>query len=717
MSTLGIYGTQCSLTGWPSLSQFDDFVWMGLGEIDSLDNIAQSTSTGDADHKSSPGCSLVESQDCLQLSNTVHDSNIQKVRSVSKGTEYFPNLPQPDFLANCRWDSINASDLASILDSIPCKSILSIPTTEDGCALYNDELSMQPEQIFSGEDEIFMAAPICEATDVITAASSSDVMSSDFNSAGKDSTSLVSSQHHDILTDCNWDIVGDMESIEKDINSCIFGGMLDDSLNIATVAPPSPSLLDSTVQRLGASQSFNGNSEQWSGNIDPTSNSTMSIPTACGSKDVGIMNQCSQADSKSQLSASEHPSIWSDSKLQFQAAVNEVEGLKEAKCTPKARRGQIVLSPHSKPVDSARVSSQIKIIRAQASRARRLAASRRRAEGRAKKYPLHKLIRMSSPSASGMRDRVSQNLATLVPMLQTPGNMVSQSFNGLAGGAQFLHTNEIKQQSPTVSPIVMSGPTVTPIHTQHLYPFVSSNPLQVDPNFKFQYRQSRSQYDMQIGSPDKTSVYGPKEMKLQPIQKAAMTSLTRVDQENGFSSESSIVQFPLSQQPMQSLPKAPGSPFQSNVSSSTALKGIDLPFVAESLEATMLEQLESTVRKLNEQTRLCIRDSLYRLANSAKQRQNEAESSSVNSFASQSHAKISCKDATETQTNPMDRWIVNLLFCKQPNAVKDKSQLYPLMPSESTNQIMEAPNMNENMQPWNSSRSFVKAEEISLCTY
>ncbi|KAK0589223.1 hypothetical protein LWI29_011222 [Acer saccharum] len=90
-----------------------------------------------------------------------------------------------------------------------------------------------------------------------------------------------------------------------------------------------------------------------------------------------------------------------------------------------------------------------------------------------------------------------------------------------------------------------------------------------------------------------------------------------------------------------------------------------------SLEATSFHQLQRVTEKLDIRTKLCIRDSLYRLARSAEQRHNCANSngSSIRDDRDSSGALMAvetnkCTEFIdmETDTNPIDRSIAHLLF-------------------------------------------------------
>ncbi|KAL8128480.1 hypothetical protein V2J09_017635 [Rumex salicifolius] len=90
-----------------------------------------------------------------------------------------------------------------------------------------------------------------------------------------------------------------------------------------------------------------------------------------------------------------------------------------------------------------------------------------------------------------------------------------------------------------------------------------------------------------------------------------------------------------------------------------------------SLEASSFLQLQHVIEKLDVKTKLCIRDSLYRLANSAQQRhkcskltisggQGDGDESGI--LASNDTDKCTRFMDMETDTNPIDRSVAHLLF-------------------------------------------------------
>uniref|UniRef100_A0A2P2L5P6 Uncharacterized protein MANES_04G165400 n=1 Tax=Rhizophora mucronata TaxID=61149 RepID=A0A2P2L5P6_RHIMU len=110
----------------------------------------------------------------------------------------------------------------------------------------------------------------------------------------------------------------------------------------------------------------------------------------------------------------------------------------------------------------------------------------------------------------------------------------------------------------------------------------------------------------------------------------------------------------------------PTSPIEQDDSSAVFLAVGDY-----SVEDTVLFRLQEIIAKLDVRIRLCIRDSLFRLAQSAKERQCASDTSSTNNDCRD--GQLAVKDETsrnrkpempevETETNPIDRTVAYLLF-------------------------------------------------------
>ncbi|KAL1534329.1 protein LNK1-like isoform X1 [Salvia divinorum] len=86
-----------------------------------------------------------------------------------------------------------------------------------------------------------------------------------------------------------------------------------------------------------------------------------------------------------------------------------------------------------------------------------------------------------------------------------------------------------------------------------------------------------------------------------------------------------------------------------------------------SLEAASFCQLQLVMEKLDLRTKICIRDSLYRLARSAEQRHNHANSNSSFDDGRDATGTLATEGEKsfmdiETDTNPVDRSVAHLLF-------------------------------------------------------
>lgn len=112
----------------------------------------------------------------------------------------------------------------------------------------------------------------------------------------------------------------------------------------------------------------------------------------------------------------------------------------------------------------------------------------------------------------------------------------------------------------------------------------------------------------------------------------------------------------------------PNSPIEQD-DSNTVLVTID----DYSLEDSILHRLQDIISKLDMKLRLCIRDSLFRLAQSSLRRNCASDTSSTNKSTRDEHEVIAKEETNtcnrysgipemETETNPIDRTVAHLLF-------------------------------------------------------
>ncbi|KAG8363698.1 hypothetical protein BUALT_Bualt19G0049500 [Buddleja alternifolia] len=115
----------------------------------------------------------------------------------------------------------------------------------------------------------------------------------------------------------------------------------------------------------------------------------------------------------------------------------------------------------------------------------------------------------------------------------------------------------------------------------------------------------------------------------------------------------------------------PNSPIEHDESNTSSMA-----FDNCSVEESVLSRLQDTIAKLDIQIRLCIRDSLFRLAQSAMQRQYSSVTSSTNTRSIDevlgnkdtdvAHERFTRTLDEETDTNPIDRTVAHLLFHRPP---------------------------------------------------
>lgn len=112
----------------------------------------------------------------------------------------------------------------------------------------------------------------------------------------------------------------------------------------------------------------------------------------------------------------------------------------------------------------------------------------------------------------------------------------------------------------------------------------------------------------------------------------------------------------------------PSSPLEYDYSDSMCMAVDDY-----SVEDTILQRLQDIITKLDSRIRLCMRDSLFRLAESVKQRQQIGETGRTEANTRQQHEmvikEVNAGDSrqakmgtAETETNPIDRAVSHLLF-------------------------------------------------------
>ncbi|XP_072960497.1 uncharacterized protein [Typha angustifolia] len=100
------------------------------------------------------------------------------------------------------------------------------------------------------------------------------------------------------------------------------------------------------------------------------------------------------------------------------------------------------------------------------------------------------------------------------------------------------------------------------------------------------------------------------------------------------------------------------------------------------LEAMVLQELEDIMIQINKKTRICFRDSLYRLANNSKQQRNTNETTATNvnkeSYFPQREgesSRLEKAEPMEADTNVIDRTVAKLIFNQPCSGSPDNSSL------------------------------------------
>ncbi|XP_073279047.1 protein LNK2-like isoform X2 [Primulina huaijiensis] len=112
--------------------------------------------------------------------------------------------------------------------------------------------------------------------------------------------------------------------------------------------------------------------------------------------------------------------------------------------------------------------------------------------------------------------------------------------------------------------------------------------------------------------------------------------------------------------------------------------GVTMPPSIFSAEESVLRRLQDSIYRLDMQIRLCIRDSLFRLANSAIHRHCPSDTSSANKDV-YSHEGFTGIPDVERNTNPIDRIVAHFLFHT---------------PMESSGEFLETPSTPVSATPF-----------------
>ncbi|XP_059430332.1 protein LNK2 [Corylus avellana] len=149
-----------------------------------------------------------------------------------------------------------------------------------------------------------------------------------------------------------------------------------------------------------------------------------------------------------------------------------------------------------------------------------------------------------------------------------------------------------------------------------------------------------------------------------PSSSHAITQIGPTDSQNQHFEEADLEVEDINALP----PLDPNSPIEQDDSNTVPVAIDDY-----SVEDTILYRLQDIISKLDMKLRLCIRDSLFRLAQSAMQRHYASDTSSTNKSSRDEHEVLAKEEINscnrysgmpeiETETNPIDRTVAHLLF-------------------------------------------------------
>ncbi|KAJ7982325.1 protein LNK2-like isoform X1 [Quillaja saponaria] len=218
-----------------------------------------------------------------------------------------------------------------------------------------------------------------------------------------------------------------------------------------------------------------------------------------------------------------------------------------------------------------------------------------------------------------------------------------------------IHSGELRQQP------LLSGYEVSPGKTSPVKKPVDSpvNPLTMTPLEKIEKLRRRQQMQAMLAIQKQQQQFG------QQVSSANKTVAQKSPKENQIFIDGSDLEV----ENLSTLPAIdPNSPTEQD-DSHTISVAVDDYFV----EDTVLYRLQDIISKLDIKIRLCIRDSLFRLAQSAMQRRYDSNTRSANKSSrdeielvakeeSNKHERYTGLPDGETETNAIDRAVAHLLF-------------------------------------------------------
>lgn len=112
-----------------------------------------------------------------------------------------------------------------------------------------------------------------------------------------------------------------------------------------------------------------------------------------------------------------------------------------------------------------------------------------------------------------------------------------------------------------------------------------------------------------------------------------------------------------------------------------------------SLEESVLQELQGVMDQMTENTRICFRDALYRLAKNSKHGVTQYQ----NAMQRTSQSAISRSERTQTresETNTIDRAIANLMFSKMDFNARNMNFETTVLPADAEVPIVGTRNMH-----------------------
>ncbi|KAB2627428.1 hypothetical protein D8674_021046 [Pyrus ussuriensis x Pyrus communis] len=280
----------------------------------------------------------------------------------------------------------------------------------------------------------------------------------------------------------------------------------------------------------------------------------------------------------------------------------------------------------------------------------------------------------SSPSAALSQKRQLQGPESL-PYQHISNQSVAQSMYGNLTNPS-IHVSSQIQPGEFKHQILFSGCEVSPgkANTINKSLDTSAKPLTMSPQEKIEKLRRRQQLQAML------AIQKQQQQLSHQISGTTQSSSQKCPQENQIQH---FERADLEVEGLSTLPSLdPNSSIEQDDSDMVSAAVDD-----HSAEDTILYRLQDIVSKLDIKIRLCIRDSLFRLAQSAVQRHYNSDTSSSNKISKDddevvakdeinSHNRFGRIPDLETETNPIDRTVAHLLFHRPLDSSGKKSDAF-----------------------------------------